>query len=440
MLGVRRTAGLRETAAGDADGADTAATRKAVSKVRFGDLDEWGAEERPHVSVVGAGIGGLTLAGALSSMGVPYTVYEQTRRLAEVGAGVQLSPNAVRPLLRLGLGPALRERAVAIEAMEVRGWSGRPIARTPLGAECERMFGAPYFTVHRAHLHDALLTLVDEGSLKLGERLSEARETDASGDGVRLAFEDGTVRGAELVVGADGIHSTVREAFRRDEPEFSGLGIYRGLVPMDRLPDAARAPLVRLWLGPGGHFVCYPVAAGEYLSFAATVPMAQSPGESWSVPGDPEALRGVFGGWTGLVADVVGAVETTLQWALHDRPPLDVWSSRRLTLLGDAAHPMLPFMAQGANQAVEDAMDLAACLADPAPSTTAARLDRYQALRIPRTAEIQRGSRGNAGILHLPDGPAQRRRDARMAVHAALRDRAMLYAHETGRSVVPTPA
>ncbi|MGW1926843.1 FAD-dependent monooxygenase [Streptomyces massasporeus] len=168
--------------------------------------------------------------------------------------------------------------------------------------------------------------------------------------------------------------------------------------------------------------------------------MAQSPGESWSVPGDPEALRRVFGGWTGLVADVVGAVETTLQWALHDRPPLDVWSSRRLTLLGDAAHPMLPFMAQGANQAVEDAMDLAACLADPAPSTTAARLDRYQSLRIPRTAEIQRGSRGNAGILHLPDGPAQRRRDARMAVHAALRDRAMLYAHETGRSVVPTPA
>ncbi|MFJ9433235.1 FAD-dependent monooxygenase [Streptomyces sp. NPDC101490] len=439
MLGMRRTAGRRGTAPGDAGGADTAATRKAVSKVRFGDLDEWGTEERPHVSVVGAGIGGLTLAGALSSLGVPYTVYEQTRRLAEVGAGVQLSPNAVRPLLRLGLGRLLRERAVAIDAMEVRGWSGRPIARTPLGAECERMFGAPYYTVHRAHLHDALLSLVDAGSLRLGERLSGARETPEGPDGVRLTFEDGTVRGADLVVGADGIHSTVREAFRRDAPEFAGLGIYRGLVPVDRLPDAARAPLVRLWLGPGGHFVCYPVAAGEYLSFAATVPMAASPGESWSVKGDPEELRRVFGGWTGLVADVVGAVESTLQWALHDRPPLDVWSSRRMTLLGDAAHPMLPFMAQGANQAVEDAMDLAACLADPGTATTGARLDRYQALRIPRTAEIQRGSRGNAGILHLPDGPAQRRRDARMAVHAALRDRATLYAHETGRSVVPLP-
>ncbi|WP_432165837.1 FAD-dependent monooxygenase [Streptomyces sp. bgisy031] len=401
--------------------------------MRFGEVGEG---ERPRITVVGAGIGGLALAGALAAHDMPYVVFEQTRRLAEVGAGVQLSPNAIRPLLRLGLGPALREHAVRIEAMEVRGWTGRPIARTPLGEDCERMFGAPYYAIHRAHLHEALLSLVDRDSLRLGQRLRGAAE--AGDGGARLTFEDGTVRDAEVVVGADGIHSTVRETFLRDEPVFAGLGIYRGLVAVDRLPDEARAALVRLWLGPGGHFVCYPVSGGRHLSFAATVPMTDAPPESWSAPGDPEELRRAFGSWTGLVSDIVEAVEVTHQWALHDRPPLRQWSSRHITLLGDAAHPMLPFMAQGANQAVEDAMDLAACLAAPTDEPTGTRLARYESLRIPRTAEIQRGSRGNAGVLHLPDGPAQRRRDAQMAVHAALRDRTTLYAHETGRSVVPS--
>ena len=410
-------------------GRDSAAQRR---------LDE---ADRPRIAVVGAGIGGLTLAGALAVHGVPYVIHEQTRKLAEVGAGVQLSPNAIRPLLRLGLGPALRRHAVRIEAMEIRGWSGRPIARTPLGEECERMFAAPYLTIHRAHLHDALLTLIDRDRLGLGQRLGSATELP-DGGGVRLAFDDGAVRQADVVIGADGIHSTVREVLHRDAPVFSGLGIYRGLVPVDALPPEARERLVRLWLGPGGHFVCYPVSSGEYLSYAATVPFTQGtpPRESWSRPGDPEELRAGFGSWTGLVADIVNAVESTHQWALHDRPPLRTWSTDRITLLGDAAHPMLPFMAQGANQAIEDAMDLAACLTDAGLSQVPARLAHYAALRIPRTAEIQRASRGNAGILHLPDGPAQRRRDAHMAVHAALRDRTTLYAHETGRSVIPAPA
>ncbi|MFD3436849.1 FAD-dependent monooxygenase [Streptomyces sp. NPDC058685] len=400
--------------------------------MQFGEVDE---VERPRITVVGAGIGGLALAGALSANGTPYEIFEQTRQLAEVGAGVQLSPNAIRPLVRLGLEPALRKHAVRIEAMEVRGWTGRPIARTPLGGDCERMFGAPYLTIHRAHLHEALLSLVDSDSLHLGRRLRAAQETS---EGARLTFDDGTVRPADVVVGADGIHSTVRETFHRDAPVFAGLGIYRGLVPVDRLPAEARESLVRLWLGPGGHFVCYPVASGEYISYAATVPMTEAPAESWSAPGNPDDLTRAFGAWNGLVGDIVRAVESTHQWALHDRPPLRTWSSSHITLLGDAAHPMLPFMAQGANQAIEDAMDLAACLAEGSGTSVVSRLAHYESLRIPRTAEIQRGSRGNAGVLHLPDGPAQRRRDARMAVHAALHDRATLYAHETGRSVVPT--
>ncbi|MEU6393003.1 FAD-dependent monooxygenase [Streptomyces sp. NPDC046939] len=393
--------------------------------------------ERPRIAVIGAGIGGLTLAGALTATGTPYVIHEQTRELAEVGAGVQLSPNAIRPLLRLGLGPALEEHAVRIEAMEVRGWNGRPIARTPLGHECERMFSAPYLTIHRAHLHEALLSSTDRDSLNLGRRLRTLEEHPGTGD-VRLTFDDGTSSTADVVIGADGIHSTVREVLRRDDPVFSGLGIYRGLVPVDALPPTARERLVRLWLGPGGHFVCYPVASGKLLSYAATVPLdGPPPPESWSREGDPEALRAAFGTWTGLVADIVHAVETTHQWALHDRAPLKAWSTRRITLVGDAAHPMLPFMAQGANQAIEDAMDLAACLTGASHGAIADQLSRYESLRMPRTAEIQRGSRGNAGVLHLPDGPAQRRRDAQMAVHASLRDRAPLYAHETGRSVVP---
>ena len=293
-----------------------AKTRKAVPEVLLGEdtggrrlpgnTAEPAGGERPTVDIVGAGIGGLTLAGALSASGTPYVIHEQTRELAEVGAGVQLSPNAIRPLLRLGLGPALEEHAVRIDAMEVRGWNGRPIARTPLGADCERMFAAPYLTIHRAHLHDALLSLVDRDRLGLGQKLSAARELPG-GTGVRLTFDDGSAREADVVVGADGIHSTVRETLRRDEPVYSGLGIYRGLVPVDALPAEARERLVRLWLGAGGHFVAYPVASGAYLSYAATVPLPSDapPRESWSRPGDPDELRAVFGSWTGLVADIV---------------------------------------------------------------------------------------------------------------------------------------
>ena len=396
-----------------------------------GDSGSAADQERPRVAVVGAGIGGLALAGALAANGTPYVVHEQTRVLSEVGAGVQLSPNAVRPLRRLGLGPVLDEHGVRIEAMEVRGWNGRPVARTPLGAECERMFAAPYLTIHRAHLHEALLSLTGRDRLRLGERLRAAEET-ADGTGVRLAFDDGTVREADVVIGADGIHSTVRETLRTDAPVFSGLGIYRGLVPAEALPAQARERLVRLWLGPGGHFVCYPVASGAYLSYAATVPLTTGapPRESWSRPGDPDALRAVFGGWTGLVADVVAAVDSTHLWALYDRPPLRTWSTNRITLLGDAAHPMLPFMAQGANQAIEDAVVLAACVAGAAPGGLIAALRRYEQIRLPRVTRIQRQSRANAETFHLADGAAQRRRDTSAQASSGLDEHAWLFGYD----------
>lgn len=386
-----------------------------------------------RIAVVGAGIGGLTLAAALRAVGVHCVVFEQTREFSEIGAGVQLAPNAVRPLHRLGLGPALEERAVRIEAIEFQSWQGVSISRTELGAGCERLFGAPYYSVHRAHLHAALRELSEPAGLRLGHRLLRAEE---SGDRVRLVFEDGTIHEADVVVGADGIHSVVRDALVRDAPVFSGLSAFRGLVPVAALSAVARQPRVRLWLGPDGHFVCYPVSGGELISFAAISSVSAPLTESWSAAVDPATVRSAFDGWHGAVSEILHAADHVRHWALHDREPLHRWSTDRLTLLGDAAHPMLPFMAQGANQAIEDAMDLAACLAEARPQTVPAALHRYQALRAPRTAEIQSRSRSAAADLHLADGPEQRARDEAMRRSAALRHRAWLYSYDTedGRS------
>ncbi|MEU3794540.1 FAD-dependent monooxygenase [Streptomyces fructofermentans] len=381
-----------------------------------------------RVAVVGGGIGGLTLAAALRTLGVSCLIFEQAREFATTGAGVQLAPNAVRPLHRLGLSDALGEHAVRIDAIEFRNREGGGIARTELGSECEELFGAPYYAVHRGQLHRALYDLVGPDDLRTGRRLVR---TEESADRVRLTFQDGSVHEADAVVGSDGIHSVVRDTLRRDSPVFSGLSAFRGLVPVDRLPPTARRPLVRLWLGAGGHFVAYPVAAGRLLSFTAVSALGAGTGESWSARADPAVVRAAFEGWDEAVGDILRGAREVGRWALHDREPLATWSTGRLTLLGDAAHPMLPFMAQGANQAVEDAMDLAACLADAGPDSVRAALRRYESLRVPRTTAIQSGSRGSAAAMHLADGPEQRARDEAMRQGAALHHRAWLYAYDT---------
>lgn len=387
---------------------------------------------RPRIAVVGSGIGGLTLARALAESGTSCEVFEQTRVMTEIGAGVQLAPNAVRSLRRLGLEAALARQAVPVEAMRVYGWRGEPITATPFGAACETLYGAPYYAVHRADLQGALLGLVGPEPLRLGHRL---RDVSPDGDETVLTFEDGSTHRADLVVGADGIHSVVRERLVHDSPVFSGLGVFRGLVPVDRLPAAARQPLIRMWLGPGRHFVCYPVSGGRLLSFAAIAPLAAAAAESWSAEGDAAALIEAFDGWSRLVPAVTHAAGTVRRWALYDRPALHTWSAGRLTVLGDAAHPMLPFMAQGANQAVEDAVELASLLAGADTDEIPERLRAYELARAPRAAAIQQGSRGHSETMHLPDGPRQRERDQalrRTAGLTALRERAWLYGHEAG--------
>lgn len=395
--------------------------------------------DSPRIAIVGAGIGGLVLALALAERGVRCAVFEQAAEPREVGAGVQLAPNAVRPLHRLGLAEALSARAVRVEAREVRGWDGRPVARTPLGDHCERYFGAPYYAVHRAHLHRALLERLPSGVCFLGHRLERLSEHE---DGVELVFSDGTVHHADLVIGADGIHSTVRRSLMRDAPVFSGLGVYRGLLPTARLGPVLRDHRVRLWLGPEGHLVCYPVDGGRLLSFAATIPSSAAEGESWTAPGDPADLLKRFGHWhapAAEIATVAASQERVWRWSLYDREPVRTWTTGRVAVLGDAAHPMLPFAAQGASQAVEDAVDLAACLVERGHDEIPTALAHYEALRTDRVLALQRGARESAAVLHLPDGEEQRARDQAMKQSAALKNQAALFTYDAGRRTT-TPA
>jgi salicylate hydroxylase len=387
-----------------------------------------------RVAVVGAGISGLTLAAALRRGGLRCEVFEQAEQLAEVGAGVQVAPNAARLLHRLGLAEHLDAVAVRPRAIQMSRWDdGRPITRTPLGADCERMFGAPYYAVHRADLHAGLLALLPPNTVHLGRRCALVQEWS---DRVRLSFQDGSSVSADVVVGADGIHSVVRGHLAWDAPRFSGETIYRGLVPADRVPALLAEPRVQLWLGPGQHCVAYPVSAGRLVSFGATTPAGEWFPESWSAPGRPEELATTYRGWHPAVRELIAAADSVGRWALHDRDPIPRWGRGRITLVGDAAHPMLPFLAQGANQAIEDAVVLAARLAALAAAGPASGADveraltGYQVVRRPRAEEVQRRSRANTRALHLADGAEQRSRDQQLAGAAGLTSQRWLYGYD----------
>ncbi|MBB5873635.1 salicylate hydroxylase [Allocatelliglobosispora scoriae] len=365
--------------------------------------------EQP-VGIVGAGIAGLTLAVALQRRGLSYHVFEQAPRFGEVGAGIQLAPNATRLLYRLGLGDALDAVAVRPHAIELRdGRTGTVMARTELGERCVAEYGAPYLAVHRADLHQILAGAVDPAAVTLGVRCTGI---DQDGEVVTAAFDNGRRDRFAVLAGADGVRSAVRSTFLHDAPRYSGHTIFRGLIPAERLPQLAAEPRIVLWLGPGQHAVAYPVAGGKLISFGATMPEAEWGAESWSEPGSLSGLREAYEGWDDGLRDLLSQADEVSRWALHDRDPIIGWTHGTATLIGDAAHPMLPFVAQGANQAVEDAYVLAGCLAQaPVPEA----LRRYERLRRPRTDEVQEISRRNATALHdgsRPD-PAQQQRQQR---------------------------
>ncbi|WP_234432582.1 FAD-dependent oxidoreductase [Streptomyces sp. MUSC 125] len=385
------------------------------------------------VAVIGGGIAGLTLALALRREGVECTVFERSPRPAEVGAGLQLAPNATRLLHRLGVAEALRAIAVLPRALRIRGWDDdRPLATTALGAACLRGYNAPYYTVHRAQLHRVLREALGAGPLRTGHRLTALTENP---DGVHLAFASGARHRADVVIGADGVHSVVRARLAGDAPVFSGSSVYRGLVPADRLPWAAGDPEIRVWPGPGRHLVCYPVSAGREVSFTATVPAGAAGEESWTAEGDPAELTAAYRGWNPTVTRLIAAADTVRRWPLHDRESLPGWVTPRVALLGDAAHPMLPFLAQGASQAIEDAVTLAVCLGRTAEADAPTALRRYQELRLPRTRLIQRGAREATRFLHHRGSPGPgrlHRTGAAADPHglAGLRAMGWLYGHD----------
>ncbi len=347
------------------------------------------SEETLRVAVIGAGIGGLAAAMVLRRSGMLVEVYEQAPVLTEVGAGLHLAPNGSRLLHRLGLGERLREVAVQPEALQVRLWnSGTVLNRQPMGAGWEAEFGGPHYTVHRADLHRLLAEQVPAETIHLGHRCTGYTEDE---DGVRIEFADGGSAHADVLVGADGVHSAVRLATAGpDRPVFSGTAAIRGVVPMDRVPGLP-ADEMFIWTGAPLRMLAAPVESGRALSFVAVCQDLVGGGDSWSRRSAPAELAALFADWEPAVKDLVSAVEEAAHWSLYDREPLTAWSTARTTLLGDAAHPMLPHHGQGASQAIEDAVALAACLTrQPAgPDRIAAALRDYQALRLGHTSRVR---------------------------------------------------
>lgn len=386
-----------------------------------------------RIAVIGAGIGGMAAARFLLQEDIDVTVYEQAPELGEVGAGIQVGPNAVRLLHRLGLAEQLRKTAVVPEfAWDFRRWDdGRILFRQPLGARAEELFGAPYYVVHRPELLEALVSTYPESRLRLGRRFAELQQ---DGTKVVLRFDTGEEEAFDGVIGADGIHSRVRNAVVPPvAPRFSGLAAYRGLVPIGRTPLVNESPKVTIWIGPNRHLVHYPVSGGTKLNYVAVVPARGFDTESWTQEGSVQEAVAEFAGWHDDVTQVVGAADDLRQWALYDREPIPRWTQGRVTLLGDAAHPMLPFFAQGAAQAIEDGCALGACLAGTAPSELPGAFQRYERARRPRAVKVQQLSRQRGMEYHLPDGPDQVERDKQLAGSDPLGANAWLYQHDAGR-------
>ncbi|MEV8638699.1 FAD-dependent monooxygenase [Streptosporangium sp. NPDC051023] len=393
-----------------------------------------------RVAVVGGGIGGLTAALLLRQAGVEVTVYEQAAELREVGAGIIVAPNMVRPLVRAGVGEGLADFAVRLEAAwELRRWQdGRVLFSQRMGAECRRLYGVDCYVAHRADLLAMLVEALPQEVVRLDRRLTGLRQDDRE---VELTFTDAAGREskgiADAVVGADGIHSSVRPSIVTEAPaRFSGLCAYRCLVPASDAPGLAVRPVQTIWLGPGRHFVHYPISGGRLINVVAIVPAGDWRLESWTADGRLEDLAREFEPWDPRLRQLIAAASDTKRWALYDRSPLERWTDGRITLLGDAAHAMLPFLGQGACQAVEDAAVLAECLRAATPETAARALLRYEEIRRPRASQVQLMSRGREVQNHLPDGPAQRERDAAFADGDPLRQNAWLYGHEAEPDLV----
>lgn len=355
---------------------------------------------KPHVLIAGAGIGGLTVALALLRRGFDVDVYEQAPVLMEFGAGVQLAANGTRLLISLGLEAAMRKVVCEAAGKEVRIWnSGQMFKLFDLGEDSIRRFGAPYWFVHRGDLHTVLKNAVQGLKPNAIHTSARAMGYTETGGRITLEIEDGRRPQGEVLVGADGVHSRLRQQmFDPSQLEFMGIIAWRGLARRAELSSELQAMVGTNWVGPGGHVITYPIHGGELLNFVGFGERDDWHVESWQEKGTHAECAADFENWNPLVHEIISKVDQPYKWALISRSPLQTWSKGRATLLGDACHPTMPFLAQGAIMAIEDSVVLARAL-DTIPDVEEA-LVRYQNARVERATKIVNGSNETGKRFH----------------------------------------
>lgn len=367
------------------------------------------------IVIAGAGIGGLCAALALANRGFEVAVYEKSTQLGETGAGIQLSPNAMHVLQALGIADEVKAKAFSpISAVMRHFKTGNSYFTVPLGDNATKKYGADYLHIHRADLHTVLNNSCQNTnvSIHLGQAVQSYSQTPES---LTIQFDNGVTLEADLLIGADGIKSKVQACMLGHTPaEFTGQVAWRGVVKANNLPEGLIKPNANLWVGPGKHVVSYYLRGGDLVNFVAVQERNDWQKESWNEPGDINELREAFAGWHPEVTELLAATGSCFLWALFDRPPLKQWTDKNVALLGDACHPMLPFLAQGAAMAIEDSYALAHCLASS--TNTQSALKTYQSLRLPRSHDIQLNARKNAALYHMSTPIEQ----AKLAVLAGL--------------------
>lgn len=392
-----------------------------------------------RIAIIGAGIGGLTLAAELRRRGLDPQVYEQTLELREVGAAVALSANATRFLRdRIGIAAGLSQVAADVDGLIFRdGREGNVIGRVLSRHEYHERAGAPYYGVHRADLQQLLKSAAGVDSIHLGKKCVRV---DNNADAAVLHFADGDTATADLVIGADGIRSMMRrEMLGYDDAQFSGTHGWRGIVAPEKIPSLPDPESIQFWMGPGGHLLHYPIGSGEQNFLLVRRHSGPWNNKSWVVPANENEHIHAFEGWHPAVMEMISSAPAKDRWALFTRPPLRHWSKGRITLLGDAAHAMVPHHGQGANQSIEDAIVLADCLIEGLENGSGwdAARERYESFRAERVRKVQVASLTTADILHLPDGPLAQARNNRLGapnmwkrhlawIHEYVADRALI--------------
>ena len=368
---------------------------------------------RPRIAIIGGGIGGLTAAVAMHQQNIEVEVYEQSTQISEIGAGVSLSPNAIKAYRGLGLEAQIAAAGFESDNQLVRTWNtGNVISQVPRKGVYKKEFGAPYLSMHRADLVDMLRRQLPDRIFHLGSRCIEVETSDT---GARARFADGRQIEADIIVGADGIHSAVRRSlFGHEAPRFTGSVCWRGLVPLDAFPSGLISPDLTMYMGPRSHVIHFMVRSGTVINFVAHVESDWTE-ESWTQECDRSEVMDTFAGWHEPLLLLLGSAERYYKWALYDRDPLDRWSKGRVTLLGDSAHAMLPHIGQGACMAIEDGYTLAAMIAQM-PDELGEALQHYERHRLPRTRRAVLEARARGKEMHLTSKWAQLKRNVKMTL------------------------